>query len=357
MGLPYCEVWLGEHLLGTELDNIQSVNFSQGRNKITDNYRSGNGTITGKFPNLLPTIAIGDTITVLAFYDGSIATEYVFTVADFRINYGIVPNEDIWSIDVEDCIALFGRQNIDVSWVANDDVAFVMNDVGIAAGSVVSAITTGKFVSAQTLTNVNALDVLQSLANTAQGLFQVLKNRLIYYPQGRFEVVTRLNCSDTPTGSDISFDRLIFAGLADNYVQQVIATAPGLSDAVVGSGVSNYQYATFQNSQSELTNNATYVLSALSDQIAKPTQISINVNSLSTNAIIILNTVFSQDAIRRADIEFRGSTYKTLVLGFQFSSVPGQMRYTLNLASLDFFPTFILDSATFGVLDQNKLGF
>lgn len=359
MSLPYCEVWLGDRTTGTQLDDVQTVDFAMGRAKITDSYRSGNGSITGRNPNSLPTIDIGDTITVLAVVDTLKFSEYIFTVADIRFDYGISSEQDLWTITVEDVVALFGRSNIDVTWAANSRVDEAIEDVGTATGKLVYVYQTTHNASAQTLTNVNALQVLQTLANTDQGFFQVLQNELIYYPSRLLSVpaAERLVCSDSPTTGEAKFDRLVFSGLADNYVQQVIASGDGLTDAVAGSGAFNYQYSTYQETQSELQSNADYVLGALSVQTLKPTQISVNINANDTAAREAVQALFNRDAIWRIDIEFRGSTYQTVVLGWQLSSRPGSMRYTMNVVSTEFFAFLILDDLLFGQLDNNKLGF
>lgn len=359
MSLPYCEVWLGARTTGTQLNNVQSVNFSMGRAKITDNYRSGNGIITGMYPGNLPTINIGDTITIVAFVDSINFAEYVFTVADIRFDYGIDPDSDVWTLTIEDLLALFGRRYIDVSWPANTTVSQAIDDVGTATGNQVYVYTASHDASAQTLTNVNALQVLQTLANTDQGFFQVLQNELVYYPSSlvAVPVAQRLICSDTATGSEAKYDKLVFSGLAENFVEQVIASGPGLTDAVAGDGPFNYQFSTYQESQAELQSNAEYTLGALSVQTLKPSQISVNINANSSSARDAVQSLFNRDAIWRIDIKFRGTTYNTVVLGWQFSAVPGSMRYTMNLASTEFFSFLILDDATFGTLDYNKLGF
>lgn len=359
VSLPSCEVWLGDRDTGTQLDDVQSVNFSVGRAKLTDNYRAGTGVITGRNPGSLPTINIGDDILIFAIAEDTYAVEYLFTVADIRFDYGINSEQDTWTITIENVLARLGRTNIDISWPAGTLVSTAISDVGVAAGLIINAYTTTHALSAQNLTNVNALQVLQTLANTDQGLFQVTLNRLIYYPNRRVAVASgdRLTCSDTATGAEAKYDKLVFAGVADTFVEQVIASGDGLNDAVAGSGPFNFQYSTYQETQSELQSNAEYMLGALSVQTSKPTQVSININANSTTAKAAIQGLFQRDNVQRIDLEVRGSTYQTVVLGWQFSAVPGSMRYTMDLASTDFFAFLILDDATFGRLDFNKLGF
>ena len=359
MSLPYCEVWLGDRTTGTQLNDVQTVEFGMGRTRITDTYRAGGGQITGRDPDSLPTINIGDLITIYAVVETPYASEYLFTVNDIQFDYGFTTTQDVWTISIEDVIGLFGRTNVDVTWPANTRVDEAIEDVGFAASKQVFVYQATHDASTQTLTNANALQVLQTLANTDQGFFQVLQNELIYYPSRLVSVPVgdRLTCSDTATGSEVKFDKLVFSGLADNYVQQVIASGAGLTDAVAGSGTFNYQFSTYQESQNELQDNADYVLGALSVQTLKPTLISVNVNANTTSARAALQALFNRDGIWRVDIEFRGSTYETVVLGWRFSSVPGSMRYTMNLASTEFFAFIRLDDATFGQLDYNKLGF
>jgi hypothetical protein len=53
----------------------------------------------------------------------------------------------------------------------------------------------------------------------------------------------------------------------------------------------------------------------------------------------------------------RGVVYLLFVEGSTITATPEQTRFTLNVVSADALNFFILDDASFGVLDTNKLGF
>ena len=57
-----------------------------------------------------------------------------------------------------------------------------------------------------------------------------------------------------------------------------------------------------------------------------------------------------------ADVTFRSTTYETLAIGFAITASPEDTRETLYLAPANITNYLILDDASFGQLDNNRLG-
>ena len=57
------------------------------------------------------------------------------------------------------------------------------------------------------------------------------------------------------------------------------------------------------------------------------------------------------------NISFRGSVFKTILEGISISATPEKTRVTVFMSGQDTNAYLILDNATFGTLDNNKLGF
>jgi len=60
---------------------------------------------------------------------------------------------------------------------------------------------------------------------------------------------------------------------------------------------------------------------------------------------------------RRATVAFRGTTYPCIIEGYTFTAQPGDARYTYYVSAADLNAYLILDNATFGKLDSNRLGY
>lgn len=161
---------VGVGLTGLEvpLVSVQSVGMDVGTTQITDQLRAGTCTITGRVPGSQPPIAVGDRILITA--STSLGNVYwVFRVRNYVIDYAEVAAADTWTLTGEDVFAYLGRATGDVSWSAGDrtDVAAVA--ICTMGGASTNVATVGKStVSAQTLTNVNALAELTKIVNTEQ---------------------------------------------------------------------------------------------------------------------------------------------------------------------------------------------
>ena len=70
--------FIAEHIAGTttQLDSVQTLNITQGRANLSDSYRSAVMTLSGRNPDDLPNIKVGDQIkvTLKAFNNGSPVT-------------------------------------------------------------------------------------------------------------------------------------------------------------------------------------------------------------------------------------------------------------------------------------------
>ena len=58
---------------------------------------------------------------------------------------------------------------------------------------------------------------------------------------------------------------------------------------------------------------------------------------------------------QRTNVTFRGTDYYMTIIGASFYASPQGSSFTYKVASAEFTPFFILDSAEYGVLDTNRL--
>jgi hypothetical protein len=350
----------------TVLDNVQSLTITRGRTQVQDPFKAGTASISGRVPSGLPTVNIGDEILVQALSSvGTIlGSIFIGKVADLRLQFGEVTNMDTWIIYAEDALAEAGRALTtasggfaagDTTWEAAEKIAL---DAGIPL-VLVAGSTSGSTVSAQSLPNTNALNVLQQLVFTEQGRIYTdpTSNDILWVDRGtitpydiEFTDGTLVTFPNT-----VSYSELQFYSQADSYFTKIVIQPDGSAAQVSGSGERVFSANSFDETTSQAGNLADYVGATLSVQNAKPQSISILSESQINNECLRLFFVSGSNALSR--VILRGSSYEVFLEGATLTGNPDQTRITYNLVSADALSFFILDSTTLGVLDQNKLGF
>lgn len=348
---PYFKAYKGVGT-STEIPNIQTMTFGKGRRYVTDNYRSGAGTLTGRRPDLLPSLAVGDTVQLDIGVDGVKYAALLYRVSNLRIDYGIVSSMDTWTIDLEDAFAILGRAQVTQSWSAGDNAYTVFTNICTAANCGSFGSASSKTVSAQSFTNANALQLAQTVANTSQAYLYALDAQVNWYNSDWPYTAGSVAFSDAGTAGTLRYDNLTFGSLVDNYATKVVVTAAGLGDSTSGTGNLSYSFDTYSSSASDATAVAQFTAGNLSANTASPLQISGTIKEQS-----IPDMFYCLGNPYLVTVVFRGSTYNTYILGWQISGTPQDIRCTYFLASSSFFSQFILNSTTSGVLNTNKLGF
>ena len=352
----------------TVLGNVQSFTITKGRVQIQDPFRAGTATITGRVPSGLPSITIGTRIRIFAT-NTPMATElFNGTVADFKINYGMVASADTWQIDCEDSFAAAGRALTTGTAAWSAGVNTYDAAVAAAAGSGVEIITgalaTKSLVSAQSVPNTNLLNLLQQLAFTEQGrltngglnVFGV--PTLFFFSRDEVGAALLAVFSDgsVATAEPITkYDNVQFVSQADSFFEEVLIQPEGLADQKAGSGRRGFTGKSYDVSTTQAQNLAQYVLATLVVNNAVPQQVSCNSESQSNDKAISLFAF--NNAVARVQLILRGVVYNLFVEGGTMTANPDESRWTFNIVSSEAQNFFILDSPTFGVLDQNKLGF
>lgn len=348
---------------GNTVSNVQEFTFTIGRTKVSDPLRAGIGTIRGRVPSALPAIAIGDNMKISIRPGGAptYPSTFSFRVADLRIIYGYIAALDEWELDVEDTFAIFGRGVFSSSWSAGSTtfqaIDVVATNYGVTALN--TSIPTLSKVSAQVIVNENGLEVLSTLANTEQARMstQYDNDYLVVWGRGWQTQLTTYDVTDDGTGTDpIKYDGLDFDGLADNYADKVVINPVGLAQQSAGIGNYTLELPSYNQTTGDASSLASYLLGVFDEQEDKP--------AVLTTKASLQDTVNAQQnlgamcyPLAQAKIKFRGTIYFGIVEGYTVTGYPDDVLFTYYLSSPGFFPIFILDSAQFGVLDQNKLGY
>lgn len=351
--LPYVKVYWENY--GTEITNVQSIQLDKGRGKISDEWRPGTGQIYGRRNDLFPNgIEIGSNIRIEIGPQGSTPVALFYRVADVTFNYGIISSLDTWTMTLEDAFAYLGRNTIDISWASGTrtDTAFtaICNECAIGVSVTSNGLST---LSAQTITNGNAQDIMQTVMNTEQGAVYANGTNMVFYPRGWQTTATNVNFTDTGSGTNpIRYDNIVFRSMADNYADYVIVFPRGSTEVVTGNGIYSYNLDSYSLNSGQATNLAQYVQGVFSVQNSTPSSISVLMNIQTSTAWLDALT-----APANAQITLRGSVYNAIIIGSTITGDPSNVRVTFNLASSDFFSFLTLDNSIYGTLDNNKLGY
>ncbi len=339
------------------ITNIQDVSIRKGRAFLTDAYRSGSLVMTGRRPDLLPSIAIGDVIVVTGAFISAPDTSFNFRVSNVEINYGIVSAMDTWTITGEDAFAYAGRAEIDFTASAGANTLLRAQAAGTSAGVTVFSVvplSTTSTTSAQNLTNVNALQVISNLINTEGGVLDANATLIGWYPRNwQTASGPTFNFTDDGTGVDpVKYDAVNFGALADTAVTKVIVEPSGLAAQTSGTGNRSYTITTYNQTTADAANVAAFNAGSLNVTAPQPISVSVQLTSQTNKAVMTALNIMTP-----INIKLRGTTYNTLSIGFTLSSTPENTRVTFNVISGDFYRYLTLNSATYGTLDNNRLGF
>jgi hypothetical protein len=337
------------------LDNVQTFSLEQGRTGIQDPYRSATGALTGRVPSSLPNIEIGGVIEIYAVAGAT----YIggFSVADYVIDYGIVSSMDMWTITLEDSLALAGRVTTTSSWTAGTSTINAGDAACVGTGVTLDFVIGDVFketVSAQSFVNESLLNVLQYLIATEQGTMRGGPfGQIFWSSQGNWPTEPTSTFTDgtaaSSSATNIKYDNLQFAGIAQNYFTQVTVTPVGGAEQNAGTAGRTLEFGTYSQTNADAADIAGYALAQVNVKTRVPYQVSCLYEN-QTN-----NTILTRNAGSLCNVILRGTTYLVYVLGRQISSTPSETRFTFQLTDGQAVGFFRLDNQYFGVLDQNKL--
>jgi hypothetical protein len=348
------------------ISHIQSVVVQKGRIQITDPFKASTATITGRDVAALPTIDIGGEISIKVDESSFMFPIEVFygVVSDIQIVYGQVPSMDVWTIYCEDALATAGRSftTSTFSWSAGLTAYTAGSQVMTNAFSGAVTLAGGPFststVSAQSKPDTNVLQLLNELAATEQGYLTSQQPNAIKWLNrseiGTFPIRGVFSDSGFP-GPNTTFNDVTFRSQADSYFDKAVVEADGLAAQSSGTGSRVYTLKTYDQTTTQAKNLADYVLATLQVQQSVPSNISI-ISETQSNDIALQCANEAGTGIRCA-LFLRGVAYTLFVEGSTITATPEQTRFTLNVVSADALNFFILDDASFGVLDTNRLGF
>lgn len=358
-----------------DVSDVQNLSFSYGQHQLTDTWSPPVWTISGRRPDLLGTVNIGDWFSVL----NTGSPEFIYQVTNFEVHYGIKSSMDTWTMTIETVFSALARSISSTGWTLAQPAAavyYLCQSVGLRISNLYN---TSGFISDQTITNENGFDVLTRILRTSTSFTDGF-SPLRYSPYCKATAVDAGTAAtaqtidvydayfypppttysfdltdNVTTSTQVVYDGLSFGSLNLNYATKVNVTPVGGTTQTVGSGNNAYETTTYS-----LTNSlGLSVAQRYAGLLAASQQIPISVTFTKEQqqaTAVLPNQVatINNDAFCR--IQFRGTNYFATIIGQELSATPDSTRITLHLCASENGNFFTLNSATLGVLNQNRLG-
>jgi len=361
-----------------DIDDLISLSCNIGRKQVTDVWPVSNASFTFRYPTGFASPNTDLLVDVpIRFFTPSVSFAAAWTgfIKDVRVLWGMpfssgVGEADQLVVEAEGALGRWGRTQGDGFTasinLANGQLTEVTNHYGLSWNGNL----TSEPVQA-VATEGPLLNWLQKFINTVQGRLldgapraladDANRRGSIFISSNASSSATTVNFSDVANNANNAvYNVLDFDSLADNYITQITVQAPGLADQSAEIGSEPYRsfvLDTLAVTTAQSLDLANYFLAAVDDQVVAPNvvsvvssaQVSATIDSMTANPFCFLPAF-------KTKITFRGTEFVCQIEGASLTANPDQTRITYYLSSAEANPYFILDSATFGVLDQNKLG-
>lgn len=362
-----------------EIPNLVDLTCTIGRRLITDSWSASNASFTFRYPTGFASPYTDLLVDVpIRFFTPNNQSSAGWTgfIRDVTVAWGKpyksgVGQADLLMVEAEGALARWGRVKGDgytpTATVANGQLTEVTNHYGLYWNGNLTDEPV-KPVAAQS----SVMEWFQTFLNTTQGrpidgtpiFLDPEEQPGVYVYSNATNLFTSVNFSDTTNNNTNNiYDVLNFDSLADNYLTQIVVTSPDYADQTAQVGAEPYRtftVDTFANSAAQANDIAKYLLSASQGQVIAPSEVSAVSTGQANCRLDTLNGdnvfyIFARLPLYFVKITFRGTTYVARIEGATLTANPDQTRVTYYLSSAEANPWFILDSATNGVLDTNKL--
>lgn len=354
------------------LNNVVSINFKTGRERQLDQYATLSGTIVVRQPSA-PNAVIKPGSTVKVSWDdgGIYRSQFSASISNVQMSYGIpfaggVGNADYMTISLEGYFARCGRASGESYAMAAATISAQTTAASTASGLTInySSSGTGPAMAATTVSGTWGDWVNSSCLTTNGRMRETYLSVSLFSPFGA--QVANINFSDTTNdATNQVYDNIEFASYADNFYSQVTVDPESFAAQTVQTGVKpfrTYSVNTLNASTGQATDYANYLLNNFTAAPLAITSFSCLANA--QNSFKLWNLATSGGSLEigtcvgaQVSVAFRGTTYQCIIEGAAFSAVPGEARYTYYVSPADQNAYLILDNATFGTLDFNRLGY
>lgn len=359
------------------LTNVVSINVNVGRQRQLDQYSASTAEIVLRYPTgyaspiaaLVPgtIISVSNSTTGYKNFYGKISNVQLKFDKPYA---GGVGNGDYLSIMCEGGLAEFGRKSGANYAMAANPVQTQLSNAQTQSGYFVSLDSgVGNMDLSATTVSGTWADYLNAAALS-------LNARMIDVAEDSYPIVntfflspflirnSSVNFSDTTNNATNQvYDQITFASYADNFYTQVTVDPEVPAAQTVQSGSAPYRTYTVNTlnaTTGQALDYANYLLNNYKTPAVAISSVSCLANaqnSMELDAMGAGPAKCGRQIGKRVTVAFRGTTYACIIEGYTFSAQPGEARYTYYVSAADLNAYLILDNATFGKLDSNRLGY
>ena len=358
----------------TALTNVQNIQFSIGRQAQLDQIKSSYGSFELRYPTGYAspvTALVAGTVVRIQNTTGAAYTVWLGKIDNVTVQYGIpyaggVGPEDYVNVTIEGAFAALGRMQGNGYSMAAGTIASQMTAASTQTGlSLTFDGTAAQTLAATTISStwgdwVNR--VCQSTNSRIWDSFDYLSTAVISPFSSN---VNTVNFSDTANNATNQvYNQINFDSLADNFYTQVTVTPESFGAATVTKVGATVPYRTYQTntlnaSTLQASDYASYLLSNYDTPrfaISSFSCMAEAQSSFQLDKIGASNTLAFAPGTQ-VSVAFRGTTYQCIIEGVNVRATPAGAMFTYYVSGADLNAYLILDNATFGTLDFNKLGY
>ena len=357
----------------TALTDVQNIQFSIGRQAQLDQTKASTGSFEMRYPTGYATpitALVAGTEIKIENVTGTPNPLFVGRIDNVATRYGIpyvggVGQADYLVASFEGTFAIAGRMQGNNYAMAADTIYNQAAAASTQTGLNISYSLTTPTLAATTVSTTWGDWINRVCQSTNSRIWdaQILSSLEIISPF-TFSV-SSINFSDTANNSTNQvYNQINFDSLADNYYTQVTVTPESYPAATVTKAGAvapfrTYQANTLNTSTAQASDYASYLLG---NYDTPKFAISSFTCSAEAQASFQLDKIGAGGFLACApgtqvSVTFRGTTYQCIIEGVTFSATPAGSSYTYYVSGADLNAYMILDDATFGVLDSNKLGY
>jgi len=360
----------------TAISNVQDIQITIGRQAQLDQIKASTGSFSIRYPtgyaSPITALVSGTFIRVRNNTSGSPYEVWYGRIDNVTARYGIpyaggVGQADYLDVTMEGFFATVGRMQ--------------GNSYAMTAGTAVAQFTaattqtglTLSFFTSGTSPQIAATTVSSTWGDWVARICQTTNSRLwdgfsfansiVVSPF--YSTVSTVNFSDVANNATNQvYNQINFGSLADNFYTQVTVTPESFGPATVTNAGATvpyraYQTNTLNSSTSQATDFANYLLANYGTSRFALTSLTCSAEAQSS---FMLDRIGNSDLFgcapgTQVSVAFRGTTYQCIIEGVTMSATPSGANFTFFVSGADLNAYLILNNATFGKLDSNRLGY
>jgi hypothetical protein len=359
----------------TALTNLQGIQISLGRGAQLDQVKASTATFELRYPTGYAspvTALVSGTYIKIENTTGSAYTVWRGRISDVSARYGIpfvggVGQADFLSVTCEGNFAAVGRMQGENYAMAAGGLSQQCLDAYNESGVQIQFITSGgePQMAATTVSSTWADWVARAALTVNARLWDASTAFGSWIVSPFFSNVSTVNFSDTANNATNQiYNQINFDSLSDNFYTQIQVDPESYAVATVTQAGASLPYRTYQvntlnNSTSQATDYANYLLANYGTARFAISSFTCMAEAQSSFQLdkIGYQSLMPQAPGTQVSVAFRGTTYQCIIEGVTMSATPAGASFTYYVSGADLNAYLILNNATFGRLDFNRLGY